>query len=284
MQNLAPIEPVYIEGDDLGFLLIHSFTGTPLTYQRYVNYLAAAGHTISVPLLKGHGTEPADLIGVSHCDWMAQMEEALEQLQKKCSRVFVVGLSMGATLALHLAEHNHMISGIILINVMIDLPSLREFYESMEAADIDQVKGFSIPLNYDRRMLYKTIPVSALKEVTLLTERVQPKIQNVIAPLLIFTSSADIVVSSSNSKRILNEASSNIKSYISLIGSHHFVFCDTDFERMVEMARIFIYYLSHINTSLFIDFDASVNIPENYTFKASAHNPPSNEHKKPPYH
>lgn len=282
MQNLAPIEPVYIEGDDLGFLLIHSFTGTPLTYQRYVNYLAAAGHTISVPLLKGHGTEPADLIGVSHCDWMAQMEEALEQLQKKCSRVFVVGLSMGATLALHLAEHNHMISGIILINVMIDLPSLREFYESMEAADIDQVKGFSIPLNYDRRMLYKTIPVSALKEVTLLTERVQPKIQNVIAPLLIFTSSADIVVSSSNSKRILNEASSHIKSYISLLGSHHFVFCDTDFERMVEMARIFIYYLSHINTSLFIDFDASVNLPDDYKLTA-ANQAPATTQKKPPY-
>ncbi|MDG9729196.1 hypothetical protein OXI21_02025 [Ignatzschineria sp. RMDPL8A] len=58
------------------------------------NYLTA---TVSVPLLKGHGTEPADLIGVSYRDWIRQMEEALEQLQKKCSRVFVVGLSMGAT-------------------------------------------------------------------------------------------------------------------------------------------------------------------------------------------
>ena len=97
MQNLAPIEPVYIEGDDLGFLLIHSFTGTPLTYQRYVNYLAAAGHTVSVPLLKGHGTKPTDLIGVSYRDWIERMEAELERLQQTCSRIFVFLLSMGAT-------------------------------------------------------------------------------------------------------------------------------------------------------------------------------------------
>ena len=69
--------------------------GTGATMWPIVAACIDAGFTTLAPTLPGHGTDPADLVGVTWIDW-------LEAARDVGGRV-VVGQSMGACLALQLA-------------------------------------------------------------------------------------------------------------------------------------------------------------------------------------
>src|SRR6185295_15450859 len=63
----------------------------------------ATGWNCVGPLLPGHGTRLEDLQGTTSKDWSDAVERAYADLSRQCDRVFVVGLSLGALLACHLA-------------------------------------------------------------------------------------------------------------------------------------------------------------------------------------
>jgi carboxylesterase len=96
-----------IGGTRGGVLLVHGFTGTPHEMEGLADPLAAAGFGVLGVRLPGHGDrlpgEPNDWPA-----WEAAVEEgfaALRELTPAAPRA-VVGLSMGALLALELARQN----------------------------------------------------------------------------------------------------------------------------------------------------------------------------------
>jgi carboxylesterase len=95
--------PFDLDGDDRGVLCIHGFTGAPEGLRFLGDRLAARGLTVSGVLLPGHGTRVEDLEAVSWRDWTAHVEAAYDRLAARCTRVAVVGQSMGGLLALHVA-------------------------------------------------------------------------------------------------------------------------------------------------------------------------------------
>ncbi len=80
-------------------LVVHGFTGTPFEMASLVPPLAAAGWSVEVPRLPGHGTHPRDLSGVRARDWQVFVAERYRRLRARHRRVAVVGLSMGGALA-----------------------------------------------------------------------------------------------------------------------------------------------------------------------------------------
>ena len=70
-------EPVFREGNKTGVLLLHGFTGSPYEMKELGAHLEEKGYTVSIPLLKGHGTTPGDLIGCNWYDWF-------EDSKKRC--------------------------------------------------------------------------------------------------------------------------------------------------------------------------------------------------------
>ncbi|MCL4115042.1 UNVERIFIED_CONTAM: hypothetical protein GTU68_008285 [Idotea baltica] len=76
----------------------------------------AAGHTVEMPRLPGHGTTVDDMLTTSWADWSAHVEGVYEAMAARCERVFVVGLSMGGALTLWLASRHSSIAGIVVIN------------------------------------------------------------------------------------------------------------------------------------------------------------------------
>ncbi|MFN4071746.1 MAG: alpha/beta hydrolase, partial [Thermus caldifontis] len=85
-------------------LLLHGFTSHPvLTLGPLPQVLREAGFTVVQPALPGHGTRPEDLLRVRWQDWLAVAQEAYQKLPEPRG---VVGLSMGALLAAHLAAEN----------------------------------------------------------------------------------------------------------------------------------------------------------------------------------
>lgn len=61
--NLIPgAEPWSHVGGPAGALVLHGFTGNPGSVRGVADALAAAGFTVELPLLPGHGTRVEDLI------------------------------------------------------------------------------------------------------------------------------------------------------------------------------------------------------------------------------
>jgi carboxylesterase len=109
---------------EIGVLLVHGFTGSPSSMRPWAEFMHQQGYTVRVPRLPGHGTKPEDLNNVKWQEWPRKIESELRELQKSCSKIFVFGLSMGGGLTLHTTQnHQEKISGIVLVNPMIHIPS-----------------------------------------------------------------------------------------------------------------------------------------------------------------
>src|SRR3954463_16513910 len=100
-----------------GVLLVHGFTGTPMSMRPGGEPRAAEGFAVSCPLLPGHGTRWQDCNTSTHDQWTTAVSEAFDSLAADCDRVFVAGLSMGGTLATRLAEvRPDDVAGLLLVN------------------------------------------------------------------------------------------------------------------------------------------------------------------------
>lgn len=91
------------DGGRTGALLLHGLGGTPVEMRFVALGLARAGMTVSCPQLAAHTGRFDELQESRWQDWYASAEAALDQLRRRCDKVIVAGLSMGAVLALMLA-------------------------------------------------------------------------------------------------------------------------------------------------------------------------------------
>src|SRR4051812_43919958 len=105
----------WFEGNEVGCLLIHGFTGTPQNVRPLADYLARRGLAVAAPRMPGHGTTAADLDRTGPEDWLAAAEQALAELRSRCSTVFVAGISMGGTITLELARRHPDLPGIVVM-------------------------------------------------------------------------------------------------------------------------------------------------------------------------
>jgi len=88
-------EPYSFAGGPCGVLVLHGFTGNPVSMRPLAEACAKAGFTVELPRLPGHGTSLEDLMTTGWADWSATALASFDDLAAKCSKVAVVGLSMG---------------------------------------------------------------------------------------------------------------------------------------------------------------------------------------------
>ncbi len=104
----------------VGVAVIHGFTANPLGTRPLGMRLAAAGYSVEVPRLPGHGTTVRDLARTRYADWRGTAEHAVATLARGCDRIVVVGHSMGGTIALDLAGAGpHPLAGVVTINALV---------------------------------------------------------------------------------------------------------------------------------------------------------------------
>lgn len=189
-------------------LLLHGFTSSPAFFRYTAETLRAAGFEVSSPALAGHGTTPEDLEGTGRQDWLRTAREALEDLQARHSHVFVVGHSMGSTLALQLAATNPGITGLVLM-----APSVRVSRRIRLLASIlsrtrrwipRQPMAVMDPFTRDDPALqgYARIPTRALREN--LAEKIDARrlLGRVTAPSLLVEGAHDPLVARGSARSI----------------------------------------------------------------------------------
>ena len=115
-------EPLSREGTgafaQVGILLVHGFTGSPVSLRPLSELLSKRGFAIEMPRLPGHGTHPRDLLPYRYEDWLKEALAALARLRARTEHVVAVGLSMGGTLVLDLAC-TEKLAGAVTINAQV---------------------------------------------------------------------------------------------------------------------------------------------------------------------
>ncbi len=97
--------PIYLlKGHRDLLFCIHGFPSTPSDFQQFLPESDVLGYDLAAPLLPGCGTIPSDLVGQDYDSFLQHVRSEYLRLRPRYERVFLVGQSLGGTLALALAE------------------------------------------------------------------------------------------------------------------------------------------------------------------------------------
>ncbi len=232
-------EPFYCEGNKIGVLVLHGFTGSTQSMRYLGEQLASEGYTVCGPRLKGHGTHYEDMEQSTYEEWIESVEEGYQWLNERCDTLFITGLSMGGTLTLYLASKHPEVKGIMPINAAIDLPDLEQMRGKTEPRFLDAI-GSDIKAEGVDELAYEKTPTKSIQEILKLVEITRKDLSNIKMPALIFKSIEDHVVPPENSTTIYEEIASTNKEVIDLNDSYHVATLDHDKELIAEKCKAFI--------------------------------------------
>lgn len=236
-------EPFTTDGGPVGALLLHGFTGSPKSMRPWAEYLADAGLTVRVPRLPGHGTRWQDMNITTWEDWYAEADRSLSELGKNCDQVVVMGLSMGGSLTLRLAEvHGSSLAGLVIVNPAVHSERPDRFLLPVLHHVIGAFPGISNDIKKPGvdEGAYDKIPLKAAHSLTKLWAQVKADIAAVDQPLLLFRSPEDHVVEPSNSAWILEHVSSADVTEVLLPNSYHVATVDFDAETIFTGSLDFV--------------------------------------------
>lgn len=166
-------------------LCLHGLGGTGATMWPVVAACIDAGFTSLAPTLPGHGTDPADLIGVTWSNWL----DAARSWEADA----VVGQSMGAGLALQLAAEQRCRAVVCINPVAADPDALDglvwrrsrgQTWIDVEPAGVDEIA-------------YSRLPIEALIEMIEGVAAID--LTAIDQPVLVITSANDGVVDPASS-------------------------------------------------------------------------------------
>lgn len=236
-------EPWGQEGDQVGVLVVHGFTGTPQSVRYWAEGIAAQGRTVLVPRLPGHGTTEDDMQGTTAAEWVAEAEMSLSGLQERCHTIFVCGLSMGGTITYDLASRfSGSVAGIVVVNGTVMTSDPRAKLAPLLGKLPLKIKGVSddIAAPGAHELAYKRVPTKAAASFLKYQEGVKLRLGNVRCPALIFASKHDHVVDTKNGPYALEHISSTEKELVWLERSYHVATLDYDKDLIVDRTNAFI--------------------------------------------
>lgn len=159
-------------------------------------YLAGLGLTIIGARLAGHGTRPSDLWGKTCRHWIASAEDGLTELKSKCRKVFIVGLSMGGSIALHLAAQNQ-VDGVVAICAPVYLDF--KLYLSRPLRFLlgfkDELgRNIKDPVARRNHLGYSSVPPGAVLQFLYLLGTVRKHLDRVTIPVLLIQARDDLII------------------------------------------------------------------------------------------
>jgi len=232
-------------GGPHGALVLHGFTGSPVSMRPLADALAAAGFAVEMPRLPGHGTSVEDMVHTTWDDWLAEAERALAALRARTpgGRIVVVGLSMGGALTLALGTRHADLAGLVPINAPVAIaPEMAEAVDAMVAGGMevmDSIGGDIADPDADESS-YDQTPLRPLLSMIEAGPSVRAALGDIRCPMLIITSRQDHVVNPGDSDVIAESVSGPVER-LWLERSYHVATLDYDRDLVrdatVEFAR-----------------------------------------------
>lgn len=196
----------------LGLVLVHGFTGSPVSMRPLAELLAARGFRVDVPRLPGHGTHPRDMQRTRYPDWRAEVERAVDRVSALAERVVLVGLSMGGTLVLDVASSgSRSVAGAVCVNpqildregALVKLSGLIELVVPLAPASLAGLRKDDIAKPGVSEQAYDWVPTASGNSLLKALPRVRAQLGALRCPLLIAHSRQDHSVPPRNSEELL---------------------------------------------------------------------------------
>ena len=212
-----------------GVYIIHGFTGSTADVWELAQYLGTQGFYARADNLPGHGTTPEDCNRCRYTDWIEFVEQGLAEMIPRCDNVYVIGISMGSLLALHL-------SSIFPLNAAVYASIAIKFKDKISTHILTplfhriipfRLKKYSYPkaLRANLQSLgYNVWPMSAVNEMRKLTNYVKPELSSITCPSLLIHSNVDQLAPIENMKFVYDSISSKQKEKIFLDKATHNMF------------------------------------------------------------
>jgi carboxylesterase len=241
-ETLIPgAEPWSHDGGRAGALCLHGFTGNPASMRGVAEAFAAAGFSVELPRLPGHGTTTDDMMATGWADWSGEAEAAYQRLAARSDMIVVAGLSMGGALTLWTALQHPEIAGIVCINpvTMPQDPELIERVKGMidEGSLLIPGIGSDIADPDATESAYAGTPLPPL--VSLVEDGIIPiagRYGEIECPLLLMNSPQDHVVTPENADYLAENYGGSVER-ITLKRSFHVATLDYD-RAMVEAEAV----------------------------------------------
>jgi len=226
-----------LNSNKIGVLLIHGFTATTVEVQKLFEYFKAQGFSVSAPLLPGHGTTPGELNKIKYQDWIIAVENAFHKLSGHCENILVGGESMGAVMAMLLAQKHKDVSGLMLFSPALLVDRLRyakwikpfvKYLDKNQPEDDLPWQGYTV------------YPTAATAEFYKLTRRVKKDLARISSPTIIFQGKHDRSINPENAEFIYSRISSQIKEKVYLDHSGHVILLDQEIKLI--MTKLFSFF------------------------------------------
>lgn len=223
-------------------LLIHGFCGTPSEMRFLAQALAQRGYSVSGMLLAGHGGTPEDMIRHTCQDWIDCVVEEYGRLRLEYQRVHVIGQSMGALLALYLAQHE-MPDTVTALAPALRLADPRAKLAAAVRYVMPYREWEKLVLPEETRPYLcscRRMPMASLAQLNQLAWRVERSLEKVRCPALFAYGIHDTVIDHHGVGIAYGRISSEEKKKMVLPHSAHVVTLDQDRQKLF---RGIIYFL-----------------------------------------
>ncbi len=229
-------------------LVLHGFNDTPQSMAYLAERLQAAGYSVHVPRLPGHGCALPELARDARADgWRQAVRAAYDALQATHERVFVCGQSMGGALTVLLASSEPRIRAVVLLAPFIGLaPRMGWQFRLARLSPAPYHKSLggerSIHDPVARRAalgpgIVTAGALLALRRVALDAQAALPVLR---APTLFIQSTLDNRVAEAAGREHYNAIVAPVKDQLWLNGSGHII--SADLEKAVVADRVIAWF------------------------------------------
>ena len=221
-----------------GVYIIHGFTITTYETRDLAKYLGGQGFYTKAINLPGHGTTPEDCNRTKFTDWIEFTEQGVAEMSSRCDNVFVIGISMGSDLALHL-------SSVFPLNAAVFASTVLEFKDFIGPRVLTPIFHRIVPFrdkrksypkavrnNYDY-LGYQVWPMSAVNEMRKLTNKVKKELPKIKCPALVIHSAKDMLSPQSNISLVYDNISSEIKEKFIVNQANHNLFINSPDQELI---------------------------------------------------
>ncbi|RNC27976.1 MAG: Carboxylesterase [Candidatus Dichloromethanomonas elyunquensis] len=239
------IKPFYFPGGDSGILLIHGFTACPIDLKPLGEKLNSFGHTVSAPLLAGHGSSPEEMRETTWKEWTDSVLPAFSELREKCQKVAAVGHSMGGLIALWLAGQR-MVDGIVSINAPIiyrdpNLHFADRLLGKQEYVDKPYKESeISVTQEGLPHFSYMKVPVASFVSFNNAIPQVQNELRRIVCPALVVQCLKDSTVHPRSGRMIKKSMKHRQKEITYWADQDHYLPLGSERDRLAEKIRQFL--------------------------------------------
>lgn len=244
-----------------GVLLLHGLSGSNLEVSRLAQRLHIEGFGVYAPNIQGYCFE-------TDCQpyqaWLDASYAAFEKLKTEYDTVSVCGLSMGATLALALAEHHNDVNSVVLLAACMDyqgwaVPWYQVFLPLLNLLPIKLkmdfpeeppygIKNQEIRARMRHSLLRKkyaeiggySIPLDKIQEGLKLINSVKSNLDAVHCPVLALHAIEDEICSLKGVEQVIQKISSSRKELIYLDDSYHLITIDNQKNLVYSETNVFL--------------------------------------------